>query len=725
MAIESYLTGLASGLTVEALKRLGIQWKGSAQRFKERPHWRVGRWPEIGRQVFGRGELTGTVADQLGNRRTVAIVKGMGGVGKTTVARHYVERYGHRFDGVLWVQAESESTLVNDLNLLAVSVKVPNFEQIEDAAARAQACLDAVSASDRDWLIVFDNAPNEAALSKWSVKGARVRTLATSRSTQWSPAFRKIPADVLNTGTSGDPGPQLLMREAGERDHPEAARALAEDLGGLPLALVAAGGLIQDRGGGFGAYREKLDAVLKEVPAGDYPDSVIGAVKLSYDALDADARAVLDLFAWYAPEGLDAALLTDLPNAPPLEAVKYDIGGDLLSLCADPERAKAAATALVRRSLLARDGEGFTLHRMSAAAVQALQVPAGRRDAAARQAAAVLAAAYPGGDKSPQDFENWPACARLTPHVLALHRAWPLGEADRLQSAAAEYLFNQATLYLVELAEARDAVRLATSGLELVQARRLESAREIVVAWSTLGRAKLAAGDFSGAIEAQSENLRLCMRYCHGGEDTAIAHNNHAMALAASGRHTNSRPQLEQAKEEDFRALSLRCRHFGRVSEPVAQSLSNVARDHEGLDELEKALRLSQLALRIHRRRVAKGDMPPQDHKLGFTLHNTGSFHLRHGQADAARPLLTEALDLRRNAYRRDEGRDHHPYVKKTASWLVSCHLVLAQRDPGHEAEARQIAEAFGLDWEEAQAKAAQHPGPVDIEADDAGPEVG
>ena len=41
---------------------------------------------------------------------------------------------------------------------------------------------------------------------------------------------------------------------------------------------------------------------------------VIGAVKLSYDALDDDAKLVADLCAWWAPEGLDPGLISDAPG---------------------------------------------------------------------------------------------------------------------------------------------------------------------------------------------------------------------------------------------------------------------------------------------------------------------------------------------------------------------------------------------------------------------------
>lgn len=702
MVWESIFTGIVSGLAVEKLSALGVRFKGDPKPFREKPHWRLGDWPKVGREVVGRDEMTEDLSRRLTESRNVAIVHGTGGVGKTTLARHFVDIHGADYDGVLWAQAEDETTLINDLTLLAAAMKVPGLEDMAEAGHRARACLTAVAAGKANWLIVLDNAEHEKAVSKWVETSPRVRVLVTSRSIHWSPAYRRVPAGTLPTETVGDPGPVLLMREAETWDDPEAARALAEDLGGLPLALVAAGGLIRDTGGGFAAYRDRLGAILSEVPAGDYPDSVIGAVTLSYDALDDDARAVLDLFAWFAPEGLDAALLTDVPTAPQLDAVKGDIGDALLAPCADADRVEKALTVLVRRSLLVREGETFSLHRMSAAALRALQAQAGRRDDAARQAAAVLAAAYP----FDSDFsEHWPACARLTPHVLALFRAWPLAEAERLESAAADYLFNQASIFLREMAEVGPALALAEAALDLKRARLPESDRVIAVGWSMLGDAYRQAGRLEEAVAAQAENVRLCEAHDHGAADTATVHNNHAAALRALGQARGERALLAQARAADERALALRREAFGEQSAEVANSLANLAVDHQALGEIAAALDLSHQALAIWRK-----VLPPGDARLGFALNNTGSFHLWPGQAGAALPLLAEALELRRAAY----GRDNHPEVTNTASWLVICHLVLARRDPAQEAEAKRVAQAFKLDWDEAQRLAAQYPGPVD-----------
>ena len=121
---------------------------------------------------------------------------------------------------------------------------------------------------------------------------------------------------MLDFSRDDAPAVALLMQEAERWDHAAEARALAEELGGLPLALVVAGALIKATGEGFAAYAERLGEVLAHVPENeDYPTSLIGAVQLSYDRLEGDdARMVADLCAWWAAEGLEPALLTEAPG---------------------------------------------------------------------------------------------------------------------------------------------------------------------------------------------------------------------------------------------------------------------------------------------------------------------------------------------------------------------------------------------------------------------------
>jgi tetratricopeptide (TPR) repeat protein len=655
----------------------------------------------LDRPVLGRVTEVTALREALEYGGAAAIVKGQGGIGKTTLARAYIDNYRDDYAGVIWLRAEEETTLIEDLLMLA-----PVLEQAQDASvpkpARARALLDALPAG---WLVVYDNAEDDKALSRW-LANSPVHVLVTSRHGSWPQRFAEVAPDSLACRTPGDPGPALLMQEAERKDDPEGARDLAEARGGLPLALVAAGGLIREEGGSFAAYGDRLAAILTEVPTGDYPDAVIRAVKLSYDALPEDAQTVLDLFAWFAPEGLEARLLTDGPKCslPNPQEFWDDIPADVMSLCADLERVAAALRAAVRRSLLRRDGDGYALHRMSAAVLRPLQTQEGQQEGMAQAAAAVLAAGYPGGgSRSPAFSENWPDCARLTPHVLALEAA------GAPATAAADYLFNQASIYLRRMAEYVAALRLAEAALERRRARLPDSHRDVAVGYSIVGLARKEAGDAEGAMVAQAESVRLCETYDHGAADLATAYRNHAAALRSVWQTRRDQALLDLARGRDEQALRMREKTFGPQSIEVADSLRSLSELHYILQEMPEALSFSGRALDIQRLLVAQGRLLPQDERLGSTLNDHASLLLRDGQAVAARDLLADALKVLRAAYRRDD----HRGVRNTARWLVSTLLVLARGgDAAAEAEAARFCAVFGFDLAKERRFAEQLPDP-------------
>ena len=84
--------------------------------------------------------------------------------------------------------------------------------------------------------------------------------LVTTRAPAGVGGFADIrPADVLPYRHRGRPGGARADGGGGAQRCRRHARALAEALGGLPLALVVAGALIRSEGYGFAAYQAEID----------------------------------------------------------------------------------------------------------------------------------------------------------------------------------------------------------------------------------------------------------------------------------------------------------------------------------------------------------------------------------------------------------------------------------------------------------------------------------
>ena len=647
-----------------------------------------------GRHFVGREAELGELGEKLQASGEVqvtnsgAILAGQGGIGKTTLARAFAERHRGDYAGVLWVEAVNRQAVIDGLMNLsgALGFEVPEAAQ----EAHAQAALTKLAETRQDWLIVYDNVEDRADIRGLVPQGAHL--IATTRQGEGWDGFAVQSTPVLDYDTEDGAAVALLMAEAGRDDDRAGARALAEALGGLPLALVVAGGMIGKEGLGFGEYREAVERIIaKEPQNSDYPTSVIGAVRMSYDKLPQDARLVADLFAWWAPEGLEERLITDSVEGR-WEFNKKDITEDVQLLAQSPERVAAALEALEARSLIRRDPGGFALHRMTAAALRAMQSDRSLGGAAA----ALLAAVF---SDSVKDSANWPACRRLTPHVRAL---WASGRAPGI--AAMDFLANQAAVFLGHIADFEGGAEMARASLALTEARLPEAHRDIAVGHGNLGVALRGLGDIDGAVAALRRAVALDEVHRPGSVRLANKYEMLGGALLDAGRG-GDRAALTEALRLYQRAGALWRRLVPRDSDERAASLNKLATVRDVLGQPAAALRLHEYSLAI-RRRV----LPPGDARLGYGLVGAGAAELKTGAADRAEPLLEEALALWQAAY---VEAPRHPEIVTTADWLVSCWLVRAREGENaglREAKAKRLCEEFGFDFEQHKANAMQYP---------------
>ena len=75
-------------------------------------------------------------------------MKGLGGVGKSVLAREYAWRARGRYHGVWWVRAETEQTLIDDLIDLG-SRLIPNLKEVAERDRALHLALDAIAGARR------------------------------------------------------------------------------------------------------------------------------------------------------------------------------------------------------------------------------------------------------------------------------------------------------------------------------------------------------------------------------------------------------------------------------------------------------------------------------------------------------------------------------------------------------------------------------------------------
>ena len=265
----------------------------------------------------------------LSDGKVLAIV-GAGGVGKTSIAREYADRFWRLYQDIVWVRGVPQ-TLTTEFAKLALMLNLAE-EPSHDAGVDARRAMTALN-ERTPRLLIIDNVVDESSIQQWIPTTGLCRTIITSRFAGWSAAVQSVSVDVLARASAQD---FLLNRCASERTTRSARSAdlLAEQLGGLPLALEQAGAYMQKAKIDFEEYlhlfAESRHELLSARAFGgtQYPDSVMTTWFTTVRQLSPKARVVLCLISFLAPDEIPISLFesaTALP-APPseklLEAVR-------------------------------------------------------------------------------------------------------------------------------------------------------------------------------------------------------------------------------------------------------------------------------------------------------------------------------------------------------------------------------------------------------------------
>jgi len=154
------------------------------------------RVPAVPQVFAGRDAVLAQLEASTAGAVLTQTIQGMGGVGKTTAAAALAEAQRHRLDVVWWVRSEQPSVLVADLAELAPLVGVREDDDPADTAAAVRHWLET---TDRLWLLVLDNAPDEASLEQWRPRRGRGATIVTSRNRNMNHLGRVIPWTLSRT----------------------------------------------------------------------------------------------------------------------------------------------------------------------------------------------------------------------------------------------------------------------------------------------------------------------------------------------------------------------------------------------------------------------------------------------------------------------------------------------------------------------------------------------
>lgn len=343
--------------------------------------------PDRNLNFTGRTAELETLRRKLDNQRLprVQVISGMGGLGKTELATEYIHQNIDRYDIIWWIRAEHHDRVREALVKLARRLELRQATTDVSRDRIIAAVLEALQSEARpSWLLVYDNAANPLDLQKYlpaSRPGGHV--IVTSREPNW-PSYVVAdgielapftPAEAISflrhrvPSLAEHDGRDPVNPEEGARRADEAAR-LAEELGGLPIAVGHAAAYLHETGRSVDEYltrfAQNAHQLLSEQHGdADLPVHVSATWALSSELLTDDAKHLFNLCAFFSPEPVAAELFRQ-------DATDIDDPPGLREFLSSPQRFGAAESQLHRLSLARVDGahDLIQVHRVVQAVTQ-------------------------------------------------------------------------------------------------------------------------------------------------------------------------------------------------------------------------------------------------------------------------------------------------------------------------------------------------------------------
>jgi len=380
----------------------------------------------------------------------LCVLCGQGGAGKTAIATEFLRQFGHAYEYVFWVDAETAAGCAESYNHIANLFSLG--DRARDSDGLTILVREYLTRLEKSWLLVFDNVeswtdltryiPSNLAPSNVSPTDSDRNTvsrsiLITARKSDLVPSnltnTHQVPIEALTLEDSRRMLLQSMQPNLSQRDlnsHPEfgAAGEAAMVVERLPLAIGMVAGFARASQCTIADFleiweeRQQLDEIK---------DSPIDTIwDIGIQELPLEARKMLDILSFLDPDTIPHDLLVGDHNEPALRPLRF-------LDASQPRRYQMTLDKLSGRSLVTvKEKAGqpvLSMHRIVQDKVKS-GFDAQNHNKAFLNALKLVRKKYPTASVvQVPDLPSWDEYRKYTPHVLSLHRCYTSASPSKVK----------------------------------------------------------------------------------------------------------------------------------------------------------------------------------------------------------------------------------------------------------------------------------------------------
>ncbi len=342
----------------------------------------------------------------------ITSISGLGGIGKTELARQYVQEYSKDcYDNVIWINAESEIALVESFTRLAkdklkIDTKDANGKE-KDIRSIVEEVYNFFSNSKS--LFIFDDAEKSNYLNKFlpihdSLPGGNgPYILITSRNREWERGIEVINLNELKSEEAIEFVKKGLSIE--DESQNEKIKALVEKLQHFPLAIQQAISYIEDQ---RVTRKFDIDDYLKEYEKkakdllnyegfrgidNNYAKTTFTTWKITTDKIASNekygklALRILDVMSYLAPDNISREFFLDFTGN-------------------NEEELRSAVRLLIKYSMVSGKQEQgvLSIHKLVQEVTKIALEEEGKSEEVMKETFELLRASFPYGSDKLEDY---------------------------------------------------------------------------------------------------------------------------------------------------------------------------------------------------------------------------------------------------------------------------------------------------------------------------------